>query len=521
MIYYDKLIFELSAPGRKGYTLPANRYPRRNAVPAALCRSEAPALPEVSEPDVVRHYTNLSQMNFGVDTGFYPLGSCTMKYNPKVNEEIAALPAFTGLHPLQPAETVQGALEVYWETEQALRALTGLEAFTFNPCAGAHGELTGLMIMKRYHELRGDAARVKIIVPDSAHGTNPASAAVCGFEVVEVKSLENGRIDVSALKELLGPDVAGIMMTNPNTLGLFETEIKTIAALVHEAGGLLYYGGANMNPLMGVVRPGDMGFDIMHLNLHKTFSTPHGGGGPGSGPVGVAAHLVGCLPLPRVVRGADGRLALVGADGDSAERADASARTTGAFATASAGRVSGFLGNFGVILRALTYIKMLGRQHVRRVGELSTLGANYIKESLKDVYKLPIEGVCKHEFVFDGLVCDGARPASDDGSTPAVPGATTLDVAKRLLDYGFHAPTIYFPLLFHQALMIEPTETESKETLDRFIAVMRQIAAEAAADPAMLHEAPHNTPVRRPDETLAARNPVLKYAPASLVQENG
>ena len=484
MIYYDKLIFELSAPGRKGYTLPANRYPVHAAVPGTLRRAEAPALPEVSEPDVVRHYTNLSQMNFGVDTGFYPLGSCTMKYNPKINEEIAAMPSFTGLHPLQPSETVQGALEVYWETEQALRALTGLEAFTFNPCAGAHGELTGLMIIKRYHELRGDAARTKIIVPDSAHGTNPASAAVAGFEVVEVKSLENGRIDVEALKELLGPDVAGIMMTNPNTLGLFETEIKTIAALVHEAGGLLYYDGANMNPLMGVVRPGDMGFDVMHLNLHKTFSTPHGGGGPGSGPVGVAPHLVRCLPLPRVIREADGHFSLLGAEDNSA------------------GRVSGFLGNFGVILRALAYIKMLGRQNVRRVGELSTLGANYIKECLKDVYKLPIEGVCKHEFVFDGLVNDGAREG--------VPGATTLDVAKRLLDYGFHAPTIYFPLLFHQALMIEPTETESKETLDRFIAVMRQIAAEAAEDPDILHNAPHNTPVRRPDETQAARNPILK-----------
>ena len=487
MIYYDKLIFELSRKGRKGYTLPKNRYPKKAALPEKLLRPEAPELPEVSEPDVVRHYTNLSQMNFGVDTGFYPLGSCTMKYNPKINEEVAALPSFAALHPLQPACTVQGALEVYWETERALCALTGLDAFTFNPCAGAHGELTGLMIMKRWHQLRGDTGRTRIIVPDSAHGTNPASAAVCGFEVVEVKSLENGRIDVEALKELLGPDVAGIMMTNPNTLGLFETQIKTIAELVHGAGGLLYYDGANMNPLMGVVRPGDMGFDIMHLNLHKTFSTPHGGGGPGSGPVGVKAALRGCLPVPRVVKGEDGfRL----------ETEDAS----------SAGRVSGFLGNFGVILRALAYIKMLGRQNVRRVGELSTLGANYIKECLKDVYKLPIEGVCKHEFVFDGLIHDGAREG--------VPGATTLDVAKRLLDYGFHAPTIYFPLLFHQALMIEPTETESKETLDRFIAVMRQIAAEAAEDPAMLHEAPHNTPVRRPDETQAARNPVLKYTKA-------
>ena len=485
MIYYDKLIFELSQKGRRGCSLPANRYPRRHAVPAELCRTEAPSLPEVSEPDVVRHYTNLSQMNFGVDTGFYPLGSCTMKYNPKINEEIAALPAFTGLHPLQPAASVQGALRVYWEMEKALCVLTGLSAFTFNPCAGAHGELTGLMVMKRYHQLRGDAARVKVIVPDSAHGTNPASAAVCGFEVVEVKSLENGRIDVGALKALLGPDVAGIMMTNPNTLGLFETEIKEIASLVHGCGGLLYYDGANMNPLMGLVRPGDMGFDIMHLNLHKTFSTPHGGGGPGSGPVGVAAYLKDCLPLPRVEKKEDGSFTL------ETEH------------PSSAGRVSGFLGNFGVILRALTYIKMLGHEHVREVGQLSTLGANYIKECLKDAYKLPIEGVCKHEFVFDGLINDGAREG--------VPSATTLDVAKRLLDYGFHAPTIYFPLLFHQALMIEPTETESKQTLDRFIEVMHKIAEEAAAEPAMLHEAPHNTPVRRPDETQAARNPVLKY----------
>ena len=464
MKYYDKLVFELSRKGRKGYSLPVNRFPQAQAIPSQLLRAEAPALPEVSEPDVVRHYTNLSQMNFGVDTGFYPLGSCTMKYNAKINEEIASLPGFNGLHPLMHAGLTKGALKVYQEMNKALAAITGMEAFTFDPCAGAHGELTGLMIMRTYHIQRGDLGRTKVIVPDSAHGTNPASAAVCGLEVVEVKSLANGRIDVEALKPLLDEHVAGIMMTNPNTLGLFETEIKEIASLVHGVGGLLYYDGANMNPLMGVVRPGDMGFDIMHLNLHKTFSTPHGGGGPGSGPVGVAAHLVDCPPDIRV---------------------------------------SGFHGNFGVILRAYAYILMLGREHIKEVGQLSVLGANYIKESLKDVYKLPIEGVCKHEFVFDGLVNDGAREG--------VPGATTLDVAKRLLDFGFHAPTIYFPLLFHQAIMIEPTETESKETLDAFIDVMRKIAAEAAEDPAILHDAPHSTPVRRPDETLAARTPVLKY----------
>ncbi|MBQ7749716.1 MAG: aminomethyl-transferring glycine dehydrogenase subunit GcvPB [Bacteroidales bacterium] len=485
MRYYDKLIFELSVPGRSGYSLPKNRFGAAPSLPDGLKRGTGLTLPEVSEVDVVRHYTNLSQMNFGVDTGFYPLGSCTMKYNPKLNEEIASHPSFAHLHPLQPAESVQGALEVYWNMERTLSEITGMSAFTFNPCAGAHGELTGLMIMRRYHELRGDSARVKVIVPDSAHGTNPASAAVCGLEVVQVRSLENGRIDVEALKPLLDETVAGIMMTNPNTLGLFETEIREIASLVHGVGGLLYYDGANMNPLVGVVRPGDMGFDIMHLNLHKTFSTPHGGGGPGSGPVGVAKHLERCLPSPRVVRGKDGRFAVESSSEDAA------------------GQVSGFMGNFGVILRAYAYLLMLGKENLPLVGKYSTLSANYVKEMLKDVYKLPIEGICKHEFVFDGFVNDGSR----DG----VEGATTLDLAKRLLDFGFHAPTIYFPLLFHQAIMIEPTETESKETLDAFIAVMRKIAAEAAEDPSILHEAPHSTPVRRPDETTAARNPVLKW----------
>ena len=464
MKYYDKLVFELSREGRTGYSLPANPYPAAPEVPSALCRGVPLRLPEVSEPDVVRHYTNLSQMNFGVDTGFYPLGSCTMKYNPKINEEMAGLAGFAGLHPLMHAGLTKGANKVYQEMNKALAAITGMYTFTFDPCAGAHGELTGLMIMRQYHMNRGDFKRTKVIVPDSAHGTNPASAAVCGLEVVEVKSLENGRIDVEALKPLLTDEVAGIMMTNPNTLGLFETEIKTIAQLVHGIGGLLYYDGANMNPLMGMVRPGDMGFDIMHLNLHKTFSTPHGGGGPGSGPVGVSQRLEDCIPDLRV---------------------------------------SGFHGNFGVILRAYAYILSLGRQHLRKVGQYSVLSANYIKECLKDLYKLPIEGVCKHEFVFDGLINDGAH---DD-----VPGATTLDVAKRLLDYGFHAPTIYFPLLFHQALMIEPTETESKETIDAFIDAMRKIAAEAARDPEILHGAPHNTPISRPDETTAARNPILKY----------
>ena len=482
MKYYDKLIFELSKKGRTGYSLPASRWEDVDELPEGLRRGEDPELPQVSEVDVVRHYTNLSQMNFGVDTGFYPLGSCTMKYNPKINEEIASMPGFQGLHPLQPSSTVQGAMEVFKGLEKSLCAITGMAGFTFSPCAGAHGELTGLMIMRSYHISRGDTGRTRVIVPDSAHGTNPASAAVCGLEVVEVRSTPEGLVDVNDLKPLLDDTIAGIMMTNPNTLGLFEKEIREIAELVHGCGGLLYYDGANMNPLVGVARPGDMGFDILHLNLHKTFSTPHGGGGPGSGPVGVAKALLPFLPVPSMEEDPDKR---------------------------SAGVVSGFRGNFGVMLRAYAYILMLGRENVKQVGPLATLNANYIKESLKDCYKLPIQSVCKHEFVFDGLVDDGSR--KEDGENPARTGATTLDVAKRLLDYGFHAPTIYFPLLFHQAIMIEPTETESKETIDLFIETMRKIAAEAAEDPALLQGAPHNTPIGRPDETAAARHPVLRY----------
>lgn len=480
MKYYDKLIFELSKPGRCGYSLPANPWEKgTEEIPAALRRSEEANLPEVSELDVVRHYTNLSNMNFGVDTGFYPLGSCTMKYNPKINEEMAAMPGFKTLHPLQPDCTVQGALELYYNLNRSLSAITGMAEFTLNPFAGAQGELTGLMVIRQYHMQRGDLKRTKIIVPDSAHGTNPASAAVCGLEVVEVKSTPQGTIDIESLRPLLDDTIAGIMMTNPNTLGLFETEILEIAKLVHECGGLLYYDGANFNPLLGKVRPGDMGFDVLHLNLHKTFSTPHGGGGPGSGPVGVAAHLAEYLPNPRVTRSDDGMFHVTRND-------------------VACGQVSGFMGNFGVLIRAYTYILSLGKQHIRLAGPLATLNANYIKESLKDCYKLPIDTLCKHEFVFDGLL---------DKST----GITTLDVAKRLLDYGFHAPTIYFPLLFHQAIMIEPTETESKETLDGFIEIMRIIAKEAIEDPESLHTAPHTTPVRRLDETTAAKNPILNY----------
>lgn len=406
---------------------------------------------------VVRHYTNHSGNNFGVDNGFYPLGSCTMKYNPKINEEIAALPSFTHIHPLQPAQTVKGCEEVATALRNQLAALTGMNDFTLKPCAGAHGELTGLMIIRAYHESRGDMKRVKVIVPDSAHGTNPASAAVCGLQVVEVKSLADGTVDIEDLRSKLDDTVAAMMMTNPNTLGLFEHNIVEIVKMVHDCGGLMYYDGANLNPLLGICRPGDMGFDVMHLNLHKTFSTPHGGGGPGSGPVGVRKGLEQFFPM-----------------------------------------VNPYHGNFLVEVRALTYILSLGKENIKQVGPLSTLNATYIRHQLKDAYDLPIEGLSKHEFVFNGL---------KDKST----GVTTLDVAKRLLDFGFHAPTIYFPLLFHEAMMIEPTENESKETLDRFIAVMHQIAREAKETPDVVKTAPHNTPISRADDVLAARHPVLTF----------
>ena len=484
---YGNLIFELSRPGRKGYSLPKNSFGDYNvdSLPDFMKRSEEATLPECDEMTVVRHYTNHSANNFGVNNGFYPLGSCTMKYNPVINEEIASMKEFAGLHPLQPADTCQGALEVYYGVQQSLAALTGLSEFTLNPCAGAHGELTGLMIIRAYHESRNDLKRTKVIIPDSAHGTNPASAAVCGLEVIEVKSTAEGLVEVADLKELLADhseEIAAMMMTNPNTLGLFEKEIPEIAKLIHECGGLMYYDGANLNPMLGVSRPGDMGFDVMHINLHKTFSTPHGGGGPGSGPAGVREGLEQFLPTPRVVMDEENEMLKV---------------ETGNY-DKSLGSVGAFFGNFGVILRAYTYILSLGRDNVKMVGPLATLNANYIKESLKDFYELPIGGLCKHEFVFDGL---------KDKST----GVTTMDVAKRLLDYGYHAPTIYFPLLFHESLMIEPTENESKETIDGFISVMKTIAQEAKENPELVKSAPHNTPIGRVDDVLAAKHPVVTF----------
>jgi glycine dehydrogenase subunit 2 len=466
---YGNLIFELSHEGRRGYSLPKNSFGNYE-IPASLRRKEDVSLPECDEMTVVRHYTNHSENNFGVNNGFYPLGSCTMKYNPIINEEIAAMPEFAELHPLQPADTCRGALKVCEGLEHSLAEIAGMSRFTLNPFAGAHGELTGLMVIRSYHESRGDSKRTKVIVPDSAHGTNPASAAVCGLEVVEVKSTPEGLVDVEDLKGLLDDTVAAMMMTNPNTLGLFEQSIPEIEKLVHACGALLYYDGANLNPMLGAARPGDMGFDVMHINLHKTFSTPHGGGGPGAGPVGVRKGLEQFLP--------------------------------GECETS----VGPYHGNFAVLLRAYAYILSLGRDQLKMVGPLATLNASYIKESLKDVYELPISGLCKHEFVFNGL---------KDKTT----GVTTMDVAKRSLDYGYHAPTIYFPLLFHESLMIEPTENESKNTIDGFIAVMRRIAEEAKTEPEVVKSAPHNTPIGRVDDVLAAKHPIVTYKQMVASQE--
>lgn len=478
---YDKLIFEYSRTGRCGFRLPKNDFGDAiGELPETLRRNSALNLPEVDEPTVVRHYTNMSTNNFGVDTGFYPLGSCTMKYNPKINDEVAADHIVAGLHPMQPFSTVQGALEAYFTLQTYLSEIAGMAEFTLNPFAGAHGELTGLMIIHAYHDAHGQTQRTKVIVPDSAHGTNPASAAVCGYQVVEVKSLSDGTVDVDDLASKLDDSVAAIMMTNPNTVGMFEKNIPVIAELVHSAGALMYYDGANLNPLLGIARPGDMGFDVMHINLHKTFSTPHGGGGPGSGPVGVRKGLEEFLPNPRVIRLDDGNYSVVT---DS---------------PAALGRISSWLGNFVVEIRALAYILTLGAQGMASVGPLATLNANYIRASLDNLYKLPISGYCMHEFVFDGLA---------DKSTDV----TTLNVAKRLLDFGFHAPTIYFPLLFHESMMIEPTETESKETLDRFIDIMKQIADEASKTPEIVKNAPNCTPMAHPDDSEAAINPRLTW----------
>ncbi|APQ97839.1 aminomethyl-transferring glycine dehydrogenase subunit GcvPB [Clostridium botulinum] len=479
---YNKVIFELSSEGRKGYRLPNLDVPEvelSELLPKNLLREDEIDLPEVSEVDVVRHYTALSNKNYTVDNGFYPLGSCTMKYNPKINEDIAALSGFSKIHPLQDENISQGALELMYDLKGKLCEITGLDDFTLQPAAGAHGEYTGLLVIKAYHEKRGDTKRTKIIVPDSAHGTNPASASVAGFDIVEIKSGEDGRVSIEELKKVLNDEIAGLMLTNPSTLGLFEKDIKLISELVHEAGGLLYYDGANLNAIMGIARPGDMGFDVCHLNMHKTFSTPHGGGGPGSGPVGVKKHLAKFLPIPTVEKENDKFIL-------DYNRED------------SLGKIRSLYGNFGVMVKAYTYILTMGREGLKAASENAVLNANYIKESLRDYYNIGKDDICKHEVILSTLKENPHHIA-------------TLDIAKRLIDYGVHPPTVYFPLIIEEALMIEPTESESKETVDEFIDAMKKIAVEAKENPELLHEAPVNAPVRRLDQVKAARKPILKW----------
>ncbi len=484
------LIFELSRPGRCAASLPALDVPRAD-LPDDLVREELP-LPEVSEPDLIRHYTLLSQMNHGVDIGFYPLGSCTMKYNPKINEEMCRLPGFTQLHPYQDEETVQGALFLMHSLQEFLEEIGGFAGVSLQPAAGAHGELTGVLMMRAYHLDRGDTERNVILVPDSAHGTNPASTSMSGMDVVEVPSDERGNVDLEALEaacEEHSDQLVGMMLTNPNTLGLFEERVEAVCDLVHEHGGLMYGDGANMNALLGIARPGDLGFDVLHYNLHKTFSTPHGGGGPGSGPVGAAPSLVDFLPGP-----------IVEVDPERSE--DDVPFFTLSMPPKTIGRVKAFYGHFGVMVRAYTYMRMLGPDGLRRVSEYAVLNANYLKELLKEVYPLPYDRVCMHEFVLAG-------PPEDVQDTDV----HTMDVAKRLMDFGFHPPTVYFPLIVHEALMIEPTETESKDTLDAFAEAMLRIVEEAREDPDLLHGAPYNAPVRRLDEVQAARNLILRWEP--------
>jgi glycine dehydrogenase subunit 2 len=481
----NPLIFELSKTGRRAYRLADSDVPTKDLasmVEPQLLREGEAQLPEVSEVDLIRHYTNLSRRNYGVDLGFYPLGSCTMKYNPKINEQVAALSGFSRLHPLQPQSSAQGILTLMYDLLRALCEITGMSWGTLQPFAGAHGEFTGMKLFKACFEKRGQPGRSKILVPDSAHGTNPASAHLAGFQVVEIRSDSRGLVSLESVREHLDESLAGIMMTNPNTLGLFEEDILEISAAIHEAGGLLYYDGANLNAIVGKVRPGDMGFDVVHLNLHKTFSTPHGGGGPGAGPVLVSDTLLPFLPVPDIVKNDEGyRL--------EHDRPD------------SIGRLSGFYGNVAVMVRAYAYLLTMGRDGLTRVSELAVLNANYLKERLKSIYTLPYDRICKHEFVLS------ARGLKEQL------GVTALDVAKRLLDFGVHPPTVYFPLIVPEALMIEPTETESLEVLDRFVGVMERIAREAKDQPEMLRQAPTRTPVRRIDEVLAARTPVVRWHP--------
>lgn len=467
-----ELIFEKSVDGRGCTMLDPCDTPLYD-LPESVSRASAPNLPQLAETDISRHYSALARRTHGVNNGFYPLGSCTMKYNPRVNEEIVTLEGFTGIHPLAPKATVQGCLEVLSLSEKYLCEVTGMDAMTFQPAAGAHGEFTALLMIKAYHISRRDSVRNKIIVPDSAHGTNPASAAMAGFEVINIPSGADGFVDLEALKKAVGPDTAGLMLTNPNTVGLFDRNILEISRIVHEAGGLLYYDGANLNAIMGVARPGDMGFDVIHLNLHKTFAAPHGGGGPGSGPVGCKEILKKFLPH-----------SILGEKGSPE----------------SIGQVKAFYGNFLVVVRALAYVLTLGGEGLKEASENAVLNANYMMSKLKDTFDIPFEGYCMHEFV---MSLESLKKET---------GVSALDIAKSMLDNGMHPPTMYFPLIVHEALMIEPTETESPETMDEAVKLLLSLYSTAKSDASKLHEAPYITPVRRLDEVGAARNPVLKYS---------
>jgi glycine dehydrogenase subunit 2 len=478
----EPTVYELSSPGRSGANLPELDVDPAT-LPPSLLRKELP-LPELSEADVVRHFLRLSQMNYAVDKGFYPLGSCTMKYNPKVNEEAARLPGFAFAHPLQDPETIQGCLALMHYLQEWLCEISGLAAVSLQPAAGAHGELAGALMIRAYHHDRGDQGRTRMLIPNSAHGTNPASVAMAGLEALEVPSDARGNIDLAELRKACDSTVAGLMLTNPNTLGLFEENIRDVAEAVHGCGGLLYGDGANLNALLGIVRPGDLGFDVMHFNLHKTFSTPHGGGGPGSGPVGVSRELADFLPAPVVEvlePGGESEPPLFGWK-DPAK---------------SIGRMRAFHGSFGVLVRAYAYIRMLGAGGLRRVAETAVLNANYLRALLKDAYRIPCDRTCMHEFVAEGRWAEA-------------PGIGAVDIAKRLIDFGFHPPTVKFPAIVPEALMIEPTETESKQTLDAFAEAMKRIAGEARSEPGTLHDAPHDAPLGRLDEVRAAKQPVLK-----------
>ena len=483
LVFNEPLIFDQGSPGRIGYSVPPCDVPAKKPealIPPHLLRGPIPGLPEVSEVDVVRHYTRMSQWNYGIDLGFYPLVSCTMKYNPRVNEDVARLPGFRQAHPYLPDALAQGALELLWELERDLAEISGLDRVTLHPSAGAHGELTGVMMIRAYHQAQGHPRR-KILIPESAHGTNPASSALCGYQVVPIKSGPRGVVEPPAVAAAMDDQVAALMITNPNTLGLFEEHIAEIARIVHAQGGQVYGDGANLNAVMGITRPGDWGVDVLQFNLHKTFSQPHGGGGPGAGPVGVRKHLAPFLPVPTVEKTTDG-FAL---DVDRPQ---------------SIGKVRSFAASFGVMVRSYAYIRSLGPDGLKRVAETAVLNANYLMSQLKGTYHLPYDRVCKHECVFS----DAIQAQSD---------VKTLDIAKRLMDYGFHPPTIYFPLIVAGALMIEPTETESKETLDQFIAAMQAIAREAKDTPDVVRAAPHKPLLGRLDETRAARQPILRWKP--------